>query len=165
MIIDLQIASVSEHLPSLLQLQTWSQLALQTPTSEAEITIRLVDDAESQALNLEYRGKDKPTNILSFEFEQPTFDDEELAAQIAAELGDAKYLGDLVINVPLLQREALAQNKPLMHHFAHLVIHGTLHLQGFDHIEEAQAKVMEDLEAKLLATLDIPNPYVAKESN
>ena len=165
MIIDLQIASVSEHLPSLLQLQTWSQLALQTPTSEAEITIRLVDDAESQALNLEYRGKDKPTNILSFEFEQPTFDDEELAAQIAAELGDAQYLGDLVINVPLLQREALAQKKPLMHHFAHLVIHGTLHLQGFDHIEEAQAKVMEDLEAKLLATLDIPNPYVAKESN
>lgn len=124
-----------------------------------------MDDAESQALNLEYRGKDKPTNILSFEFEQPTFDDEELAAQIAAELGDAQYLGDLVINVALLQREALAQNKPLMHHFAHLVIHGTLHLQGFDHIEEAQAKVMEDLEAKLLATLDIPNPYVAKESN
>lgn len=124
-----------------------------------------MDDAESQALNLEYRGKDKPTNILSFEFEQPTFDDEELAAQIAAELGDAQYLGDLVINVPLLEREALAQNKPLMHHFAHLVIHGTLHLQGFDHIEEAQAKVMEDLEAKLLATLDIPNPYVAKESN
>ena len=165
MIIDLQIASVSEHLPSLLQLQTWSQLALQTPTSEAEITIRLVDDAESQTLNLEYRGKDKPTNILSFEFEQPTFDDEELAAQIAAELGDAQYLGDLVINVPLLEREALAQTKPLMHHFAHLVIHGTLHLQGFDHIEEAQAKVMEDLEAKLLATLDIPNPYVAKESN
>ena len=165
MIINLQIASVSEHLPSLLQLQTWGQLALQTPTSEAEITIRLVDDAESQALNLEYRGKDKPTNILSFEFEQPTFDDEELAAQMAAELGDAQYLGDLVINVPLLQREALAQNKPLMHHFAHLVIHGTLHLQGFDHIEEAQAKVMEDLEAKLLATLDIPNPYVAKESN
>ncbi|MCO4838274.1 MAG: rRNA maturation RNase YbeY [Oceanospirillaceae bacterium] len=162
MIIDLQVASQSEHLPTLAQLEEWSQLAIQSPDAEAEITIRIVDDAESHELNLQYRGKDKPTNVLSFAFEQPQVDDPELAAQMAAELGDINYLGDLVINAPLVAQEATRQHKPVAHHWAHLVIHGTLHLQGFDHIQEAQAQEMEALEAQILSSLNIPNPYIAK---
>jgi probable rRNA maturation factor len=165
MIIDLQIASDHAALPTLAQLEQWAQLALQSPKSEAEITIRVVDDAESHELNLQYRGKDKPTNVLSFAFEEPQFDDPELAAQMAAELGDVDYLGDLVINAQLVALEATQQLKSVEDHWAHLVIHGTLHLQGFDHIEEAEAQAMETLEAALLSTLNIPNPYVAKESN
>jgi len=165
MIIDLQIASESKQLPTLVQLEQWAQLALQTPDTAAEITIRMVDDAESHELNLQYRGKDNPTNVLSFPFEQPEFDDPELAAQMAAELGDVDYLGDLVINAQLVAQEAAQQNKRIEDHWAHLVIHGALHLQGFDHIEDEEAEAMEALEGQLLATLNIANPYVAKQSD
>ena len=165
MIIDLQIASESKEIPTLAQLEQWAQLALQTPDIAAEITIRMVDDVESHELNLQYRGKDKPTNVLSFPFEQPEFDDPELAAEMAAELGDVDYLGDLVINAQLVAQEAAQQDKRIKDHWAHLVIHGTLHLQGFDHIKDDEAYVMETLESQLLATLNIANPYVAKESD
>ena len=165
MIIDLQIASESKQLPTLAQLEQWAQLTLQVPGAVAEITIRMVDDVESHELNLQYRGKDKPTNVLSFPFQQPDFDDPELAAEMAAELGDVSYLGDLVVNAQLVAQEAAQQHKPVEHHWAHLVIHGTLHLQGFDHIKDDEAHVMETLESQLLATLNIANPYVAKESD
>jgi len=165
MIIDLQVASQSSELPTLSQLEQWTKLALQTPDSAAEITIRLVDDEESHALNLQYRGQDKATNVLSFPFEQPHFKDPELAAQMAAELGEVSYLGDLVVNAPLLAQEAAQQHKNVTDHWAHLIIHGTLHLQGFDHIEEQEAEAMEALEGQLLATLNIANPYIAKESS
>tara|TARA_B100000780_G_scaffold257981_1_gene208094 strand:+ start:82 stop:579 length:498 start_codon:yes stop_codon:yes gene_type:complete len=165
MIIDLQIATVNKHLPSLAQLEQWTQLALQTAYSEAKMTIRMVDDEESKALNLQYRSKDKPTNVLSFPFEQPHFDDPELAAEMAAELDDVSYLGDLVINAPLLVLEAAQQHKSITDHWAHLVIHGTLHLQGFDHTEDQEAQAMEALESQLLASLNIANPYVAKASD
>jgi probable rRNA maturation factor len=165
MIIDLQIASENKQLPTLAQLEQWAQLALQTPDSDAEITIRMVDDAESHELNLQYRGQDKPTNVLSFPFEQPDFNDPELAAEMAAELGGAGYLGDLVVNAQLVAQEAVQQHKTVADHWAHLIIHGTLHLQGFDHIEDNEAEAMEALEGQLLATLNIANPYVAKESD
>ena len=165
MIIDLQVASQSSELPTLSQLEQWTKLALQTPDSAAEITIRLVDDEESHALNLQYRGQDKATNVLSFPFEQPHVEDPELAAQMAAELGEVSYLGDLVVNAPLLAQEAAQQHKNVTDHWAHLIIHGTLHLQGFDHIEEQEAEAMEALEGQLLATLNIANPYIAKESS
>jgi probable rRNA maturation factor len=165
MIIDLQIASENKQLPTLAQLEQWAQLALQTPDSDAEITIRMVDDAESHELNLQYRGQDKPTNVLSFPFEQPDFNDPELAAEMAAELGDSGYLGDLVVNAQLVAQEAVQQHKTVADHWAHLIIHGTLHLQGFDHIEDNEAEAMEALEGQLLATLNIVNPYVAKESD
>ena len=165
MIIDLQIACDIRELPTLTQLEQWAQLALQEPNTLAEITIRMVDDEESHELNLQYRGKDTPTNVLSFPFQQPDFDDPELAAEMAAELGDVSYLGDLVVNAQLVAQEAAQQHKPVEHHWAHLVIHGTLHLQGFDHIKDDEAHVMETLESQLLATLNIANPYVAKESD
>ena len=165
MIIDLQIASESKQLPTLAQLEQWAQLALQVPDAVAEITIRMVDDVESHELNLQYRGKDKPTNVLSFPFQQPDFDDPELAAEMAAELGDVSYLGDLVVNAQLVVQEAIQQHKNVIDHWAHLVIHGTLHLQGFDHIEDDEAEAMETLEVQLLATLNITNPYVANNSD
>ena len=165
MIIDLQIASESKQLPTLAQLEQWAQLALQVPDAVAEITIRMVDDVESHELNLQYRGKDKPTNVLSFPFQQPDFDDPELAAEMAAELGDVSYLGDLVVNAQLVVQEAAQQHKPVEHHWAHLVIHGTLHLQGFDHIKDEEAEAMEALEGQLLATLNVANPYVAIQSD
>jgi probable rRNA maturation factor len=165
MIVDLQIVSESKELPTLAQLEQWAQLALRIADSEAEITIRIVDNEESNELNLQYRGKDKPTNVLSFPFEQPEFDDPELAAKMAAELGDVNYLGDLVVNAQLVAQEAIQQHKNVIDHWAHLVIHGTLHLQGFDHIEDDEAEAMETLEVQLLATLNITNPYVANNSD
>ena len=165
MIVDLQIASVNKQLPTLTQLEKWTKLALKTACGEAEITIRMVDNEESHELNLLYRGQDKATNVLSFPFEQPEFEDPELAAAMATELGSASYIGDLVINAPLLVQEAAQQHKRVIDHWAHLIIHGTLHLQGFDHIEDQEAQVMEALEARLLASLNIANPYVAKESD
>ena len=165
MIVDLQIASDNKQLPTLTQLEQWTKLALQTACGEAEITIRMVDNKESHALNLQYRGQDKATNVLSFPFEQPEFEDPELSAAMATELGRVSYLGDLVVNAPLLVQEATQQHKSVIDHWAHLIIHGTLHLQGFDHIEDQEAQVMEALEARLLASLNIANPYVAKESD
>jgi probable rRNA maturation factor len=84
---------------------------------------------------------------------------------MAAELGEVNYLGDLVINAQLVTQEALLQHKQVNDHWAHLVIHGTLHLQGFDHTEDEEAEAMETLEGKLLAAINITNPYVAKESD
>ena len=165
MIVDLQVASDNKRLPTLAQLEQWALLALQIPDAKAEITIRLVDDAESKELNLQYRGKDQPTNVLSFPFEQPDLGDPDLAAEMAAELGEVNYLGDLVINAQLVTQEALLQHKQVNDHWAHLVIHGTLHLQGFDHTEDEEAEAMETLEGKLLAAINITNPYVAKQSD
>jgi probable rRNA maturation factor len=120
----------------------------------AAIAIRLVDEPESQALNSQYRGKDKPTNILSFPFELPE--------GLPAEAADA-MLGDLVICAPIVQQEAKQQQKPIMDHWAHLVMHGALHLLGYDHIEEQEAEQMEALERQLLEQLGIPDPYLIEK--
>ncbi|HCH31625.1 MAG TPA: rRNA maturation RNase YbeY [Oceanospirillaceae bacterium] len=160
--LDLQVACENSNLPSLAQFEQWAQLAVENHSAATEITIRVVEPAESQALNLQYRGQDKATNVLSFPFQQPEFEDPEIAAAMAQELGDADYLGDLVINASLVAEEAAQQGKSTQHHWAHLVIHGTLHLQGYDHIDDDEAELMESLETQLLAQLDIANPYVAK---
>ena len=157
--IDLQIATQATDLPSLEQLAQWVSLATCQLTQPAEVTIRLVDDAESQQLNLDYRGKDKPTNVLSFPAAMDEFEAAFDIPELLKELGDDTYLGDLVINAPLLQREAVEQSKASMDHWAHLVIHGCLHLQGYDHIEDAEAELMEGLEIALLAEIDVANPY------
>ncbi|MEH6650211.1 MAG: rRNA maturation RNase YbeY [Motiliproteus sp.] len=159
--IDLQLACQSDNLPIAEQLQQWVELALRqhrdttdTDSSTAtELCIRIVDDGESRQLNNDYRGKDKPTNVLSFPFEAPPGIDLHL-------LGDLP-LGDLVICAPVVAREALEQHKPLQHHWAHMVVHGTLHLLGYDHISEQQAQQMEPLETLILARLDIADPYDA----
>lgn len=118
------------------------------------LCIRVVDAPESQALNLQYRGKDKPTNVLSFAADLPP-------ALLAAEAGVAESLpfGDLLLCWPVVVAEAAAQGKALLDHAAHLVVHGTLHLAGHDHEEPAAAAAMEALEVAILARLGISNPY------
>jgi probable rRNA maturation factor len=148
-IVDIQIASTSSNLPSESDLQRWASAALESDAAR-EITIRIVDNDESQNLNSEYRGKDKPTNVLSFPFEAPEFIEIDL-------------LGDLVICAPVVEQEANEQNKALNSHWAHMVIHGTLHLQGYDHIEDAEADEMEGIEIDIMKALGFNNPYLAKE--
>jgi len=145
--IDLQLACDTAEVPSLELFQRWADLALSTVTDqEFELTIRLVNTDESQQLNKQFRQKDKPTNVLSFPFEVP--DGIEL-----------NLLGDLVVCVPVVKQEAKEQNKKLFDHWAHMIIHGCLHLLGYDHINDVDADEMEALEIKILADLSINNPY------
>lgn len=146
-ILDLQIAHESDiKLPSETQIQTWLDQILPQFVDQAELTIRIVDEEESQTLNATYRQKNKPTNVLSFPFEAPI------------EM-ETPLLGDLVICAPIVEQEALEQNKTLDAHFVHLLLHGCLHLLGYDHIEEAEAIEMESLEIAILAELGFNNPY------
>lgn len=119
--------------------------------SNCEIGIACVDNAESQQLNLEYRGKDKPTNVLSFPSDLP----DEMAAIL-----DSFPIGDLVICIPVVLQEALDQQKTPIEHFTHMLVHGTLHLMGYDHeTSEADAEEMEALEIEILKKLGFDNPY------
>ncbi|HET8791108.1 MAG TPA: rRNA maturation RNase YbeY [Modicisalibacter sp.] len=137
-----------QALPTQAELTRWvaETLARHVGESRNELTIRLVDDEESRALNRDYRGKDKPTNVLSFPFEAPP----------GMELA---LLGDLVICHGEVVREAAEQNKSVTHHYAHMVVHGTLHLLGYDHMEDDEAEKMERLECEILATIGISDPY------
>ena len=154
LLLDVQLAESIEHLdtlPTEEQLTLWASTALKgrTEFEEPELTIRLTDEEESQALNSEYRGKDKPTNVLSFPFEMPP--------GIPLEL-----LGDLIICVSVVEQEAQEQAKTTEAHGAHMVIHGCLHLLGYDHIKDDEAEEMEALERDLLASLGYPDPYAAE---
>jgi len=148
-IVDLQVACQGEH-PQTKQFQVWVEAALQQVNEACELSIRLVENEESAELNSSYRGKEGPTNVLSFPFESPV----EMTPIL---------LGDLIICLPKVEQEALQQNKSLQHHWAHLVVHGCLHLLGYDHIKDDEADEMEALEIKILQTLDIDNPYQEQE--
>jgi probable rRNA maturation factor len=147
MTIELQVqrATDSEQLPSDAQFERWVRTAL-AERGEAVLTIRIVDREESSRLNDHYRGRDAATNVLSF------------PAELPAEV-DLPLLGDIVICAPVVVAEANAQNKPVAAHWAHLTIHGVLHLLGFDHQEPGEAAAMESLEISLLDSLGIANPY------
>ncbi|WLQ14562.1 rRNA maturation RNase YbeY [Hahella aquimaris] len=148
--VDIQIASEEADLPSEEQLILWAQAALRE-AGDHEVTIRIVDAEESQELNAQYRGKDKPTNVLSFPFENPP--------GLTLPL-----LGDLVICAPVVFSEAVEQQKTAAAHWAHMVIHGMLHLQGYDHIIDEEAEVMESLETELVTSLGFPPPYATNSS-
>ncbi|RMW86004.1 rRNA maturation RNase YbeY [Aggregatibacter aphrophilus] len=151
MIIDLQIACEQETgLPTAEQIEQWATAAVQPQSDEVEMTVRIVDEAESHALNLNYRGKDRPTNVLSFPFECP--DEVELP-----------LLGDLVICRQVVEREAQEQGKPLMAHWAHMVVHGSLHLLGYDHIEDDEAEEMESLETQIMIGFGFADPYLSEK--
>ena len=151
MIIDLQIACEQETgLPTAQQIEQWATAAVQPQSDEVEMTVRIVDEAESHELNLNYRGKDRPTNVLSFPFECP--DEVELP-----------LLGDLVICRQVVEREAQEQDKPLMAHWAHMVVHGSLHLLGYDHIEDDEAEEMESLETQIMTGLGFVDPYLSEK--
>lgn len=149
--VDLQIATENiEGLPTEEQIVQWATAAVQPEGDEVEMTVRIVDEAESHELNLTYRGKDRPTNVLSFPFECP--DEVELP-----------LLGDLVICRQVVEREAAEQEKPLMAHWAHMVVHGSLHLLGYDHIKDDEAEEMESLETQIMQGLGFDDPYLAEK--
>lgn len=150
-ILDLQIACEdAEGLPSVALFQHWLDAVLPKFQAESEVTIRIVDEAESHHLNLTYRGMDKPTNVLSFPFEAPP--------EIELSL-----LGDLIICRQVVEKEAMEQQKTAEEHWAHMVVHGCLHLLGYDHIEDDEAEEMEALETEILAELGYTDPYLAEK--
>ncbi len=142
------MATACPDCPGQSELESWALAALQSPRGDEELTIRIVDAEESQQLNAEYRGQHKPTNVLSF------------ASDLPPDV-EVNLLGDLVICAPVVIREAEQQNKPLRAHWAHMVVHGLLHLQGFDHIDDRDAEIMEQLERRLLAQLGFNDPYAS----
>jgi len=145
------------HDLALQAIQTAFTAAGYDTSTPSEISLRIVGDAESRALNKDYRDQDKPTNVLSF----PMQDLDELSESFAwaKDGGPPVLLGDLVIAAGVISAEALEQGKAIRSHYMHLVIHGLLHLLGYDHIEDDQATQMEALEIKIMADLGIPDPY------
>ena len=134
-----QYATGSSTVPTRPQFRRWVKAALM---QEAEIVLRLVDEAEGRELNQQFRGKDYATNVLTF-----VYDDTQ------------PLTGDIVLCAPVVSQEAQQQHKDLLAHYAHLTVHGILHLQGYDHIEDADAAEMEQLETQILARLGYGNPY------
>lgn len=149
--LDLQLAVESESgLPSEQDFQQWLTKAVSLFQAQAEVTIRIVDVKESHQLNHEYRGKDKPTNVLSFPFEAPPGMEIDL-------------LGDLIICRQVVETEAKEQNKTLQSHWAHMVVHGSLHLLGYDHIDDDEADEMEALETEIMQSMGFEDPYIAEK--
>lgn len=150
-ILDLQIACENQQaLPSEEDIQRWLDAAVLPFQADAEVTVRLVDIEESHTLNHTYRGMDKPTNVLSFPFEAP--------CQLEMPL-----LGDLVICRQVVEKEAEEQNKILAAHWAHMVVHGSLHLLGYDHINDDDAQEMESLETEIMQELGYSDPYASEK--
>jgi len=143
--VDLQNDDEFESVPSLDQFLYWVESSLLLPFTSLEQTIRVVSEVESQTLNQQFRGKDKATNVLSF----PSDDD----------YLDYDCLGDLVICLSVVESEAQLQGKACEAHWAHMVVHGMLHLQGFDHQIDDKAEAMERLEIKILSSLGYTSPY------
>ena len=152
--LDVQQVIESENIPLLSDIEHWIKMALTEEAShrnaqlneEYELTVRIVDKEEIQTLNKTYRHKDKPTNVLSFPFESPP----------EVEL---PLLGDLVICHDVVLEEAQQQNKTVKEHWAHMIIHGVLHLKGYDHIDDSEAETMEALEVQILNQLGFSDPY------
>jgi probable rRNA maturation factor len=135
-----QYASTLAGLPSRTQFRQWAKAAIRVDT---EATIRIVDEVEGRELNKAYRGKDYATNVLTFPLTE-----------------EPHLMGDIIICAPVVATEALAQNKSLAAHYAHLTVHGILHLHGYDHEIEAQAELMESLETAIITKLGYANPYL-----
>lgn len=149
--LDLQLAVEDDsQLPTEQDFQSWLDYTLTQFQPDSELTIRIVDSEESHQLNHDYRGKDKPTNVLSFPFEVPP----------GVEIN---LLGDLVICKQVVEDEAAEQQKPLTAHWAHMVVHGSLHLLGYDHIQDDEAEEMESLETEIMQGLGFDDPYLAEK--
>ncbi len=138
--LSIQFATEQNNLPTQNQLRKWVKASIRVDT---EATIRIVDEPEARQLNKTYRGKDYATNVLTF----PITEEPEL-------------MGDIIICAPVVIKEASEQKKSIEAHFAHLTVHGTLHLHGYDHLTEAQAELMESIEVTTLLNLGYPNPYL-----
>jgi probable rRNA maturation factor len=145
--LDIDNASAAPDLPTPDQLRSWAEAALVGRRERAELSIRLVDERECAELNGRFRGRRCATNVLSFPFELPPG------------LEDCDLIGDLVVCAPVVAREAKEQRKSLQAHWAHMLVHGVLHLLGFDHIDTAEAERMEELENRIVRGLGFPAPY------
>lgn len=146
-ILDYQLASEYPSVPTPENIQVWADCVLNhLQQSASELTVRIVDEEEGQTLNREYRQKDYPTNVLSFPFEAPP------------EV-EINFLGDLVICAAVVAKEAKQQHKSENDHWAHMIVHGLLHLLGYDHIDQNEAEHMESLEVEILNKLGIDDPY------
>ena len=141
--LTLQNASAAEQVPTKAQFKKWAKAALRVDT---QVTIRIVDAQEALVLNSTYRGKDYATNVLTFPLTETPH-----------------LMGDIIICAPVVVAEAAAQKKSIEAHFAHLTVHGVLHLHGYDHETEAQAELMESLEITILQKLGYANPYLITE--
>ena len=149
--LQVQRASESKKIPTKASLARYAEAAIASGHSGAGLVIRIVDEAESRSINRQFRGIDKPTNVLAFPFEAPP-------------RVRSKHIGDLVVCAPVVEREAAEQGKPLEAHWAHMVVHGVLHLLGHDHQTDADAETMEGLEIAILGRLGFPNPYEARHT-
>jgi probable rRNA maturation factor len=138
--LNIQYASDASHLPTRAQFRKWVKAALRVDT---EVTIRIVDAEEGRELNSMYRGKDYATNVLTFPLTE-----------------EPHLMGDIIICAPVVETEAKSQNKALEAHYAHLTVHGILHLHGYDHETEPQAELMEGLETAIVTKLGYPSPYL-----
>ncbi len=154
--VNMQIATEHERPPPSSAIEQWATAAVTGAISEhkkaAELTIRIVDTVEITQLNHQYRGKDLPTNVLSFPADLPDYI-------------DLPLLGDLVICASVVETQAQQQNKTSQAHWAHMVIHGTLHLLGYDHINDDDASIMEQLEIDILSSLNFANPYIIHDNH
>lgn len=148
--VDTELASSAANLPGQALLERWVAAAVGSRRPEAEVSLLIVDEPQGQALNRDYRGKDYPTNVLSFPADLPP----ELKLPL---------LGDLVVCAPVVAREAAEQGKTEESHWAHMLVHGTLHLLGYDHIDDDEADAMEALETEILLGLGYPAPYADRE--
>ena len=145
-ILDIQSASSSEDAPDDQSIKRWVSAVLDSKTGDTELSVRIVEEDEGKALNEPYRGASGPTNVLSFPFDEKTPE-------------PLPRIGDIVVCAPVVAREAEQQNKALNAHWAHMIIHGVLHLLGYDHQNENDANLMESLETEIMQGLGFPPPY------
>ncbi len=145
-IISIQKQTAVLELPTDIQIKKYIKAAILTDIN-TKLTLRIIDEAESRLLNFKFRNKDKSTNVLAFPYQED------------------KYLGDLAVCAPVVVKEAKQQGKNTLAHWAHLLVHGTLHLQGYDHLIESDRKKMEKLEINILKQLKFPNPYDEEHDN
>ena len=146
--VEVQHACAAPDVPPSAKLVKWAEAALDGRSEDARMTVRVVDETEGARLNERYRGRTGATNVLAFAFDAP-------------EVPSLGILGDVVVCAPVAAREALEHSKRLDAHWAHLVVHGTLHLLGYDHDEPGSAQEMETLERAILDKLGYPDPYAA----
>ena len=146
LIVDIQMASASEEAPDPQSIERWVSAAVGNQRDSTELSIRIVDTEEGQALNEQFRGSTGATNVLSFPFENESPE-------------PLPLIGDIVICAPVVLKEASEQNKTLNAHWAHMIIHGVLHLLGYDHQNETDANLMESLETEIMQGLGFPPPY------
>ena len=151
--VDVHNATDDDNVPEPPDVESWVAYAVRASGAgtNTEVSVRIVEASEIHAMNREYRGMDKPTNVLSFP-----------AGEVAGLPADVpRPLGDVVICAEVVRDEAAAQGKPVANHWAHMLVHGTLHLLGYDHVTDAEAGDMEALEVRILADLGVPDPYGA----